>query len=69
MPTQATAARPGSEEKIEIMRQRQAAGQQIFHPKDERIEWKRYTCNTEFISVDEMMAALRERSGRWSDAE
>lgn len=65
----ATQAPPGTPEKIEVMRTRYAAGQQIFHPKDAVIVWERYTVKDELISFIGLFESYRERFCSRSDAD
>jgi hypothetical protein len=44
LPDTPTAAMPGTPEKIEVMRQRAAAGRQVFHPADARDDDGRKMC-------------------------
>jgi hypothetical protein len=64
-----TDAIPGSPEKIAIMRSRLDAGQEIHHPRDEKRDGQCYTFNSEFVSLNDLFEALRERFGQRSDVE
>lgn len=67
--TKPTKAEPGSREKLEILKQRLAAGQPLFHSKDRRIEYTRYNRKADFVSVNALLEAMAERFGQRADAE
>lgn len=49
-PRQATEARPGSAEKIEVLRQRNAAGLPLWHPQDRNDHGPRKPDSQEFAA-------------------
>jgi hypothetical protein len=55
-----TTAEPGSPNKVAVMRQRYAEGEQIFHPHDPRIEWELATMNSLSISLYGLSSARCE---------
>lgn len=55
-----TTALPGTPAKIEIMRERVAAGQSPFHPRDEVLDLRRFPVSLRTFRVRELCDIARE---------
>jgi len=64
-----TTAKPGSAEKIEVMRKRARRKAPLFHPDDPRIEWERYTPRGDSVSLSGLFDTLRESFRDRSDGD
>jgi hypothetical protein len=62
-----TEARPGSAEKLEVMRLRVAAGRSCFHPDDNQIIWKSVTLKSDTVSLKELYDIAIENLHDYAD--
>lgn len=56
-----TSARPGSEEKVEVLRQRVEAGEALWHPDDERVLTDRPSSYTDNCIMRRIYATMQVR--------
>ena len=64
-----TAAPPGSREKLEVIRLRVERGEELWHPKDPRIEWEHCTMKSQSVSLKELWEAYIDYEVRCVDSD